>query len=209
MRGTYRINEYLRKRIAKRYQQYYEGAIPTLFCNNRTGAMMLHDLGMRFNSPFVNLWIEPDDFLAICANPEAELSNELVEVDSELDYPVAELNGKKIYFQHYESFNQANEIWKRRLERVDYANISILFVLRDHYSTETIDAFASLPQKHKVMLVGVGHDVVDKAIALPKSSDSTGCLEILTDYSGLSGRRYYDEFDFPAWFSNSTIRLSD
>lgn len=209
MRGQDRVNGYFRKKIARRYQENYHGPAPTLFCNNCTGSMMLHDLGLRFNSPFVNLWIRPDDFLAICANPEAELAHELVQVESEFDYPVATLNGKRIYLQHYDSFAQAKEIWNRRLERVDFSNINVLFVLRDSYRPETIQAFKNIPQQRKLMLVAQGQEAGEDTLALPNATNSQGGgLQILTDYVGWFGRRYYDEFDFPAWISDGTIRLA-
>lgn len=31
----------------------------SLLCNNCVGAMVLHDLGLRFNSPTVNLYLTP------------------------------------------------------------------------------------------------------------------------------------------------------
>ena len=35
----------------------------TLIASNCNGCCILHDLGLKFNSPFVNLWVEPSDFI--------------------------------------------------------------------------------------------------------------------------------------------------
>ena len=40
----------------------------TLLSNNCNGACILHDLGLKFNSPFVNLWLYPKDFIKYCGN---------------------------------------------------------------------------------------------------------------------------------------------
>ena len=37
----------------------------TLIASNCNGCCILHDLGLKFNSPFVNLWVEPSDFKII------------------------------------------------------------------------------------------------------------------------------------------------
>ena len=40
--------------------------------------MILHDLGLRFNSPFVNLWISPSDFIKMLGRLNYYMSCELV-----------------------------------------------------------------------------------------------------------------------------------
>ena len=35
----------------------------SLISSNCNGAVILHDLGLSFKSPFVNLWIKPNDFI--------------------------------------------------------------------------------------------------------------------------------------------------
>ena len=46
-----------KKRIAKTG----DTKVPSVVCNNCNGAMVLHEFGLPFNSPFVNLWIPPSD----------------------------------------------------------------------------------------------------------------------------------------------------
>lgn len=212
MRGTFRINEFFRKKLVQKLREDYRGSADiTLMCNDWTGAMMLHDLGLRFNSPFVNLRIAPADFLEICANPKEYLLNyELVETESVSSFPVALLGDKKIYLHHYESVVQAREIWKRRLERMDFDNIWVLFVA--HGDIESLGkSFADISAMRKLMLHSEGYQVGENSLALRKANISVKghkTLRDLTDYSGLFGRRYYDEFDFVHWFSGGEAKLS-
>lgn len=39
-----------------------------LIASNCNGAMILHDLGLQFKSPFVNLWLRPKDFIKLLSS---------------------------------------------------------------------------------------------------------------------------------------------
>lgn len=205
MRGTHRINTFFRKKLTAKFRQQYTGSPEiTLLCNNCTGSMMLHDIGIKFNSPFVNLWIEPLDFLEICQNPEEFLlHHELQEAKSELPYPVATINGKKIYLQHYTSFTQAKEIWERRIARMNFAQLHVVTVSRDDNTPLIQQEFSKILNLRKVLLQPTGYSQIEDSLSLPKSSNSANTLPVLTDYCGLFGKRYYDEFDFVNWLNGN------
>lgn len=40
----------------------------SLIANNCNGGFILHDLGLQFRSPFVNLYINPNDYIFILEN---------------------------------------------------------------------------------------------------------------------------------------------
>lgn len=207
MRGSHRINSYFRNRLIKRWRNSYTGPTPSLFCNNCTGAMMLHDLGLEFRSPFVNLWIEPDDFIALCERPLELLRDGVLEpYDSPYPYPAGQIEGHPIYFQHYDSFDQAATIWHRRITRVDWYDFWVLLVNRDTTSPELARRFNALPNEHKLVLEPLGSSAVSDVLSLPRATKRDGSLEIVTDYSGLLGARYYDEFDFSHWFTTGLAR---
>ena len=64
-----------------------------------TLANILSDLGIRFNSPFVNLWVKPKDFIKILSDFDKYMSAELVEIKEEsINYPIGKLLDVTIYF---------------------------------------------------------------------------------------------------------------
>ena len=70
----------------------------TLIASNCNGCCILHDLGLKFNSPFVNLWVEPSDFIKLCENLKDYLQYDLVFItpaEKEITYPVALLKDIK------------------------------------------------------------------------------------------------------------------
>lgn len=48
------IRRFFRKRKVKNQNV-------TIIASNCIGGMVYHDLGLKFNSPFINLWITPKD----------------------------------------------------------------------------------------------------------------------------------------------------
>lgn len=65
----------------------------SLFCNNCTGGVILHDLGLRFNSPTINLNIQPREFINFVNNLRDYMRCELEEIhDASVDFPVGRLS---------------------------------------------------------------------------------------------------------------------
>lgn len=77
----------------------------SLFCNNCTGGVILHDLSMRFNSPTINLNIQPKDFIKFVRNLRDYMRCELEEIhDASVDCPVGRLslpNGETCVLNSY------------------------------------------------------------------------------------------------------------
>ena len=70
----------------------------SIFCNNCVGAVISHDLGLQFRSPFVNVWLYPNDYLKFCENLQHYLSCNLDFISyNEVGYPVARLDDVTIF----------------------------------------------------------------------------------------------------------------
>lgn len=83
----------------------------TVISANCVGAFILHDLHQPFNSPFVNLYLPPQDFLRYLQNMDFYLTQSLTFVQTEKNYPVGKLADLEIHFMHYHSEQEANEKW--------------------------------------------------------------------------------------------------
>lgn len=119
----------------------------TLIASNCNGCCILHDLGLKFNSPFVNLWIEPSDFIKLCENLKDYLQYDLVFItpaEKEITYPVALLKDIKLYFQHYSSEEEAALAWNRRKGRINFDNLYFLFTDRDGCTKQNLLDFDQL-----------------------------------------------------------------
>lgn len=162
---------------------------------------MCHELGLRFNSPTVNLWFQPEDFLRFLSNLEHYLYDCEIEeniLGSEKNgYPVGRLDDISIYFTHYKTFEQARQKWYERLKRLKMHNIYVVMVQIDGCTEQDIYSFDKLEFKHKVIFTAKEYPEVKSAYYIPHCEESESCVRNLIDYKNkFTGKRWLDEFDW-------------
>ena len=105
---------------------------PTIISSNCNGSYILHDMGLKFNTPTVNLYFETKDFLKFVADLDKYLSAQLVEVKSRNPFPVGKLDDIYVYFMHYPTFFEAAYKWDQRKKRINKENMFIVMTERNH-----------------------------------------------------------------------------
>lgn len=97
---TSRINKKLRTQfVAKQKRKNLKKTEVSILCNNCTGGFILHDLGLRFDSPTVNMFFHSLDFFDFIEHFEYYIQQPLIQVKNPHydpdapDYPVAILRG--------------------------------------------------------------------------------------------------------------------
>lgn len=169
----------------------------SFLCNNCTGAMMMHDMGCRFDSPTVNLWMTPKDFLYLINNIRFLSKSDIVDVTPpNSNYPIGRLGECTIHFLHYKSFTEAICCWKRRMKRLDIDNMYLILIETNPCPKE-IEEFSKLSFK-KVALLRSETSDIQCAFKIDYPSNRKDFK--ITDYSDLKGQRYYDQFDFVSFF---------
>lgn len=99
------------------------------------------------------MFVHHDDYLKMLKNLKyyMECSLEFVEMgfDGNLKkyYPIVRCGDVLRYFNHYESFEEAENCWNRRRKRIDWDNLFIEFFDEDK---KLVDEFLSLPYNNKV-----------------------------------------------------------
>ncbi len=174
----------------------------SVIASNCNGAFLLHDLGMRFNSPFVNLWVKPKDFIKFLSDMSHYLDSDMTFVEEEgIDYPIGVIDDIRIYFQHYHSPEEAKSKWDERSKRINFDNLFIMFTDRDNCSYEDLKAFDALPFENKVVFTHIAYPEIKSAYYLKgwESEVSVGsCFEYKSSFSF---KKYYDDFDYIGWFN--------
>ena len=132
----------------------YAGGPVSILSNNCLGALICHDLGIKFDTPTVNLWMTCDDFLDFMENLPTMLKEEVVEVTgSPSPSPVGRLAGQvTLNFTHYPSFDEAKSIWNRRRERVDFQHMVVVMADNSNLSDAAIERFKCLPNPKKMFV---------------------------------------------------------
>lgn len=174
----------------------------SLIASNCNGGIMLNDLGLRFNSPFINLWLKPDDYIKLLNNLDYYLNCPMMFVkEDNITYPIGELNDVRIYFQHYETNQEALEKWNERLKRFNKDNLFILFSDRDNCTLENLQDFDNLPYKNKVVLTHIPYPNIKSAVYIKGFEDNDSIGDIWANKNKSTNKRYIDVFDYVKWLN--------
>ena len=173
----------------------------TILASNCNGTIMYHDLDLPYLSPTINLWFKDLDFVKMMENLEWYMNGQIIEVtDKEEDYPVGMLHDIKIYFRHYDSFDEAVSKWEERKKRIRWNN---LFIVGSCWNGdyEVIQRFEQLPYKNKVIFSPIPYPEFQSVYYVKKFKRRWG---VMTDFKDqFLKRRYLDDFDYVA-FLNQT-----
>lgn len=130
--------------------------VPTIFACNCWGGLLYHRLKFPFLSPFINLYVEDEDFLRFLNMPRSYMDKEIeyhrADYDEYLgkEYPVGMCGDIEMHFNHYKDFSQAKENWERRKKRIHWDNI---FVMMYTEKKSVAELFSQLPYKKKICFV--------------------------------------------------------
>ena len=176
----------------------------TLICNTCLGGVILSDLHMRFNSPFVNIWMYPADFVRMLKDLPRYMQESLVFIEDRRDYPVALLGDIRVFFRHYHSPEEAERAWERRKKRMSMGNLFILFSERNGCTYENLKEFDELPYGNKVVITAKEYPGIRSAVCI-EGFDNEKASGIGTRYRKGGCRRYIDDFDYVEWFRTGRI----
>ncbi|RDE67680.1 DUF1919 domain-containing protein [Aggregatibacter segnis] len=197
------INKYHRRSINRELRERLQNHGMSVLSSNCVGAFILHDLNEPFNSPFVNLFIKPRDFIRYLQNMPHYHQQTLIFKPSDKPYPIGWLDDIPIHFMHYHSEQEAQEKWETRLKRVNLDNLFIMMTDKDSpqgMTEEELEAFDRLPFKNKVVFTHKPYPHLKSAFYIRgfEQDDQVGDLFA---FSGWNGKKYYDQFDYVAWFN--------
>lgn len=129
---------------------------PTIFAPNCWGGITYHHLHLPFMSPLINMHIDHDEYLTLLEDPRYYMEKEpqLLEIYCDptvpFPFPVADLGGIRLWMNHYRSWDEALAAWHRRVKRIDWQNLFVMFFDEDPVRVER---FCSLPYDKKVCFV--------------------------------------------------------
>lgn len=92
----------------------------SLICSNCAGGIIYHWLGLKSNSPFINLYMTGENYIKAFENWQDFLNTEIVEdTNGEETYPVGiGYLVIKVRFLHYATCDEAVEKWNQRKARI-------------------------------------------------------------------------------------------
>lgn len=85
------IKSKLQNRINRINRSKLQNYSPSLVCSNCTGGFIYHWLGLRFHSPFINLYLTPSDFITALENWDVFINSDIKEINIGSKYLVGQI----------------------------------------------------------------------------------------------------------------------
>lgn len=183
---------------------------PTIIASNCTGGFLYHWLHLKFNSPFINLWMSNDDFITAMENFDNFINIPLEEChDSGMSYPVGiGYKGTKIYFQHYKTWEEATAKWEERKKRINPDNMVVMLsnfkgiLANSDYDDETlIRRFNRLNFKNKIIFVDRPFPQYSNCVYIKDWHPENG-VNVFDWNKNDFYKRYIDQFDYVKFLNN-------
>jgi uncharacterized protein (DUF1919 family) len=183
----------------------------TIVSNDCWGGMAYEELGLRYDSPFVGLFLTPEDYMQLlrrlrfyCENRIEFVTrsrNEQINAWREVirkQYPIGHLGGEvEVHFLHYTDRDEAAAKWKRRAERVHWDNLLVKICWHDEPRMELwLREFQNMDFARKLSLV-------------PRAIAGVSCSVPLRDYTTDGTAQYWmshRHFDVARWLNEGVIR---
>ncbi len=168
----------------------------SVLSQNCVGCVISHDLGCRFNSPTVNLYLSCEDFLTLVEELDSFEGKEIAFLETDDPFPVGVISaGQKsitVYFVHYRTREEAREKWHTRFQRIDRENIRVIMTDRDGFSEDTLERFRKLP--YKKLLFTAKELNIPEAVTVDafRGQEQVGDL---VAFQTITGKRYFEAAD--------------
>lgn len=155
----------------------------TIISNNCWGGFMYQSCKLKYNSPFIGLYMYAPEYIALLRNLKYNLTQSLHFIKHEQSkykdivppqYILGVLGdtGIEIVFMHNHLEEEALEKWNRRLKRINWDNMIVKFSDTDYGCTdELIEEFGKMPFKHKVCFTAKEHPDCSSVIYMPEYKD--------------------------------------
>lgn len=132
-----------------KYIELYRSKV-SIITNNCLGGILYRTLGMECRSPFKNLWVYPQELCEhfhilkkwIAEEPSFVRWNE--DIHSHDIYPVGQIDGMEIHFNHDTNWKDAIDKWKKGVRKINYDN---LFLAIYAERKEIVDTFLDTVSK--------------------------------------------------------------
>ena len=192
-RSSYYASKEILRHLAIRNKQV------TIISNNCWGGFMYQSCRIKYNTPFIGLYMYAPEYIALLRNLKYNLSQPLRFIKHEqskyknivpAQYILGVLGdtGIEIVFMHYHLEEEALDKWNRRMRRINWNNMIVKFSDTDFgCSDDLIEEFDKMPFEHKVCFTAKKHPKCNSVIYMPEFKDQPFVL-----YEWAYSYKYYD-----------------
>lgn len=210
-----KILTYIRNKISKIglffHRKFNRNKNITIISRDCIGGVIYNQYGLKFLSPTINLYFIPTEFNLFCLNLHQYIDSDLVaNPNNKESFPVGILKPKsldlkeiKIYFMHYNSFEEAQRKWEERKQRIQWDNIFVISNVTNPgdsatCSPELIADFNKIPYK-KVIFVDKKYGF-DNEYLLKRPKNHSIAWVLLPSSKLCTWKKMINKFNFNKFF---------
>lgn len=195
--------------LERRYREHLRNKEFTIITGSCIGGVIYHHLGLRFDSPTINMWFTPHDVLQLASDLDYYLSCELdFSAPPHEDCPTSPAaylgendRAIKLYFNHYHSQEEAREKWEERKSRIHKDN---LFIITTDYEfeDEDISLIGKVPCRRIIVFTSKRRRDIPYSFQLKSlRNDKDADLHMVTKNSVTKMATWEHEFDYVRWLN--------
>lgn len=173
----------------------------SVLSSNCLGGLLYDRFGLRFLSPTINVLIPSDQFIRFALSYESYLKKDLIFIETEKSYPVAQLEDIQIHFIHYRTEEEAEACWMRRKDRIIKERLFVLLNDRDGVTEEDLRRLDESDLKNVLVFTANKH-LKHRCTFYVPCQDKDGIVGNLMMKSWITGKMVAERyFDFVGWFN--------
>ena len=181
----------------KKYRQLQRSQL-SIFVRDCFGGLISNTLGLPFRAPFVNMFIDENEYIRFLRSPRVYMEENLVfqgtkfEKMLKFDYPIYTLGNVSWHMNHYRNFDEAVAKWNERKQRINWYN---MFVAMHTEDPKVLEQFDELPYGKKVCFVPFKSDLDSAWYINPEMKKDEPFIRIVHLFARGDAPAYYDMFD--------------
>jgi len=166
----------------------------SIICNNCLGGFIYQYYNIEYRTPTLGLFFLARDYVKFLSDIKFYLSKQLEFINpkesmyyedfknSELsmDFPIAKLYDIEIFFMHYKNEEKVIENWNRRINKINWNDLIIIFAENETCNYEIIKKFDALPFKNKICFTKNDYPEIKSSCFIEEMTDPTRVWDVET-----------------------------
>lgn len=179
----------------------------TIIASNCVAGVMYHLLGLRFDSPTINIWMDKKEFCRFASDLPWYMSQELRFYDKpDRNCPCAYIGeGDReitVVFVHYKTEEEARTKWEERKLRIHWDNLYIVTCDGNNVSEEDFALLKKASCKRKIIFTSHEHPEIEDSFVLHAMRKYPTAARMQITRNKLTGLRSWErDFDYVAWLN--------
>jgi len=166
----------------------------SIICNNCLGGFIYQHYNIEYRTPTLGLFFLARDYVKFLSDIKFYLSKELEFINpkesmyyedfknSELsmEFPIAKLYDIEIFFMHYKNEEEVIEKWTRRIDKINWDNLIIIFAENETCNLDIIKQFDALPFSNKICFTRDDHKEIKSSCFIEEMKDPNRLWDVET-----------------------------